>query len=462
MNRGERLALAVLGLSACDVSVQDEGDDTDVVVDGTFTDANGDGISESTVAVSQCSESYVIPGPFGSVLDGSVQPHQAVFGGAQSVLRGGDVVSEVGPTPSQVHLGWPGEDTSTSIAFVWNTDAGTLASQVQIGRGADLDPAALTTTLDGVTYRYGGSTGDEYRVHELKLCGRLLPATVYSYRVGGEGHWSKVYTFTTPGAPDSFTSFRAVFLGDSRGSYEKWGEVVAMAAAESPDLFVFSGDAVELGSNQWEWLSWWDATGDVFAERVIVPAHGNHESLVTNYFAQISMPGAEHWFTLRYGSLALVVLNDTSPNYPTDIAFDQVTFMEEHLDTDALWTAAVHHKTAYTVSTSHDADSEVFAAWPPAFDGLGLDFVLAGHNHLYERSKPLRDNLVVGEGEGTVYVVSGGAGAELYTGIGDAPFKEVAEAVHHYVVVDFDESGAQFTVKSLDGDAVDSFELPAN
>jgi hypothetical protein len=120
--------------------------------------------------VDQCSETYVVPGTLGTVLDEAVEPHQLVFGAPEQI--GGPSSPSVGPDPKHVHLGWPGRDTSTSVSFVWSTDRGTLASLVEWGKEGE-----ERTVTEGVSYTYGGADQHQFRVHELKLCGRLEPGT---------------------------------------------------------------------------------------------------------------------------------------------------------------------------------------------------------------------------------------------------------------------------------------------
>ena len=43
-----------------------------------------------------------------------------------------------------------------------------------------------------------------------------------------------------------------------------------------------------------------------------------------------------------------------------------------------------------------------------------VDMVLNGHAHAYERSYPLTAGQVVGDGQGPVYIVEGGGGADPY------------------------------------------------
>ena len=94
--------------------------------------------------------------------------------------------------------------------------------------------------------------------------------------------------------------------------------------------------------------------------------------------------------------------------------------------------AVVHHRGLYTTS-NHADDNDVLdlrKMLAPLYDANHVDLVVNGHDHAFERSKTLRAGAdprgapaVTAAGQGTVYVVNAGAGAEAY-GVGPAPFIE--------------------------------------
>lgn len=391
-----------------------------------------------------CDPAVKVPlGP--GVVDPSAvpDPHADVLGAA--------------PTPYQVRIGWPSSDPSTSVSILWRTDVDTLASLVEYGVGDE-----LTERVPAASFRYGGAIGvpGPYRMHELRLCDGLEPGTTYSYRVGGDGAWSDVYSFTTPPAPGAFDTFRLAMVGDSRGAYETWGQILAAMDAEDPDLILFSGDIIDLGVLQDEWDAWFEASGDVLARRVLVPAHGNHEFFAPHYFAQFSLPGNEAWFSHRYGDLELVVLNDTVLDR-ADIEVQQVAYLDAVFGgSDAPWRVVMHHRTAYGTSTVHGSAEDLQEAWVPRFEAHDVDLVLAGHNHAYERSVPIRAGAEVAPGEGPVYITAGGAGADLYENFAPDWFGAVAVATEHYLVADFGPTEVTATVRDLAGNTIDSFVLP--
>lgn len=397
-----------------------------------------------TTPVEGCSPEITVPASFGE-LDPTVvaEPHRDVFGPA--------------PEPFQIRYGWPGSDPSQSASFLWRTDLDTLATVVELGTDGALD-----LRVQGASFRFGATATQvgAYRIHEVKICSGLQPGTTYTYRVGSDGHWSPTHTFTTPGAPGTFDTFRVGIAGDSRGTWETWGTVVSLIDSHDPDFILFTGDMIDFGTLQTEWDAWFEATGDILAETALIPAHGNHEFLAAHYFAQFSLPNNEQWYNIRYGDLELAVLNDTVSDRD-DIVVKQAAFLEDVFGaSDAPWKVAAHHQALYSTSGTHGSNLVARAAWAPVFDAHGVQAVFAGHNHVYERSVPIRADAEVPPGKGTVYVVSGGAGAPLYTSFEEAWFSAVANPVEHYVIADFGPTSAELVVRDLAGNVIDTFVIP--
>lgn len=367
---------------------------------------------------------------------GALDPHQEVY-------------DDRGADPFHVHLGWPATDTSRGIAFLWHTGDGTLATQVELTR-----VGGETVVLEGSSYLH------DRRIHEVRVCDSLVPGSVYEYRVGGEGHWSDTFTFTTPEPPGTFDTFRVAMLGDSRGSYEEFGELLAGADAHDPDFILFTGDMVSSGHSQYDWDGWFDAAGDILAETVLVPAHGNAEGLAQNYFAQFVAPNNEEWFSIRYGDLHVVSLNDTvrsMADFDAQAAYLRQTFQEHD---DAGWRIAAHHQPIYTTNNTHPGHPTLLDTWAPEYDRAGVDLVLNGHNHFYERSAPIAGGLQASPGQGTVYIVSGGAGAPLYSSYHDDWFRRAVAATEHYLIVDFSAQEMSGTAYDISGNVLDTWSIP--
>ena len=177
----------------------------------------------------------------------------------------------IDPTPRFVHLGIVG-DPKTSIVAQWRTkDETTRATTIRYAQGANLAASQLTETKTGIEFGYKATGTDVFRVHQAHLCG-LTPGTTYSYQVGavdasGTSHFSPIYTFhTAPDVvahPDAEVVF--AFVGDSRGGYDVWQQLVDQIQQRSPDLVLFSGDAVTIGITQYEWDEFFGRAESLFA-----------------------------------------------------------------------------------------------------------------------------------------------------------------------------------------------------
>ncbi len=374
--------------------------------------------------------------------------------GCEHVVRHPAGIVDVRPShgladdaPRGLHLTFPSEDAGRNVAVSWSTDARTRASVVRLGEA----PEALDRTVRGHSFTWFGLEG---RVqHEVHLCG-LEPGRTYYYRAGGEGAWSEVGSFSTAPPPGSPEGFKMAVVGDTRSlDYAVWGEVVRRVAGQGVDLLLFTGDAVALGTVQAQWDGWFDAPQPALASLPLVPTNGNHDLLAVPYLGQLALPGGEDHFALRYGDALVVSMDDTDPEAGAP-------FLERALGEGlgAKWRILLNHRSFYSAANFHGQTAAVVAAWLPIVDRRGVELVLNGHDHNYERSKPLRGGEVVGPGEGTVYVVSAGGGAPLYES-GVSWWTEISESVGNYAVVEVTPAHLRLTAHRLDGTVIDRFEL---
>lgn len=337
--------------------------------------------------------------------------------GAETPKLSSELAFGTDPTPMQIHLGIMG-DPKTSIVIQWRTvDETTLSSTARWGVGASLPERSLTETTQGIEFGFKATGTQIYRVHQVHLC-NLQPGTTYSYQVGGADHFSPVFSFhTAPDVaanPDSEVVFG--FVGDSRGGYDIWEQLIGQLQMRSPDLLLFSGDAVTIGLTQFEWDDFFTRAQPLFATVPLVAAHGNHELNAVNFFSQLAQPGDQQNFGLDYGYAHVTVANDT-PEDVSDItgAIHDAIAADFTASDSARWKLFMHHQPMWSASTRHGSSTTLQQSWQPLIDQHGIDLVLNGHDHDYEITKPLVGNQVQGSSaNATVYVVAGGAGAELY------------------------------------------------
>jgi hypothetical protein len=86
----------------------------------------------------------------------------------------------------------------------------------------------------------------------------------------------------------------------------------------------------------------------------------------------------------------------------------------------------------------------------PVFARHGVDLVFSGHDHVYERTVPIR---------GVTYVVSGGGGRRLYPA-GNGELTACSVSAHHAVLVRVDGGHLSLeAVEAAGGTVVDRLDL---
>lgn len=399
------------------------------------------------------------------------------------------------PSPDHLHVGWAGPTDST-FAVNWRTDNDTTTSQLLYASSREeLDladgPGGSVERVSGHHILFSGLLdGDvKTRVHEAHVCG-LNASTDYYYKVGGPGAWSDVFDVTTGPAVGSTDDYRFAVLGDSRNDAELYAQVQRAVADHDVAFQLFTGDAVNIGFRQQDWNDWFESVTDAFkteaevARTPLILANGNHENLATNYLAQFTLPqeitegeGAqgEEWFSFDFANARFVVLNDTPVSRAT--SGPQLAWLEATLASvdreQTPWIFVMHHRPPYSCGGAHGSDLDLRATLQPLLDKYEVDIVLNGHDHLYERSKPIR-GLKDGEAivatdvgpndtpvsqSGTLYVVAGGAGAPLYGAQSECNHTYVAESVNNYSIVDIADRTLRLTTYRLDGTVIDQFEF---
>jgi hypothetical protein len=230
-----------------------------------------------------------------------------------------------------------------------------------------------------------------------------------------------------------------------------WGQILDAAEAFAPDFYLFSGDAVDLGSDLTEWDAWLAEGVGHTDRRPVMIAHGNHEFLAQPFFALFALPDNEQWFSFDYGNAHFAFLNDTLADMSA-----QATWLDQDLKaTTKPWKFAHHHQPAYSSCTTHGSSTVVRDAWSSIEEQNGVVVDFSGHNHNYERSVPLLNGQETDLAHGTTYVVSAGAGADLYGNNLAQTFTATATVDNNWVLVEINGASMVLTAYDLSGNVID-------
>lgn len=122
-------------------------------------------------------------------------------------------------------------------------------------------------------------------------------------------------------------------------------------------------------------------------------AIGNHDdmssSLLNQYMNHFNL--SRQYYSFNYQNAHFVVLSteqtsNRSPQY--DFVKRDLANASQNSDID--WIIVYMHKPLYTSPSNHAGESAMRDRYHPLFDQYGVDIVLYGHNHAYERSYPLK------------------------------------------------------------------------
>jgi len=366
--------------------------------------------------------------------------------------------------PTQIHLTWNENSTAHTIVVTWETATNTSGDNVKYdtqSRGGNPDNYTYSAVGSHHTYNGAGNYAGGW-IHDVELTG-LSPNTVYYFICGGDnGGWSEERSFRT--ADNIRTSFfRFVAGGDSRSensSFPGPRDSVSRAMAKfNPSFVLFVGDFVRYADNDREWDNWFAAAQMYWVDNdnltiPIIPCIGNHElngyesggGNGISYFGQFSLPGNERWYSLDWGpNLHTIVLDEYTTITGTD---DQTNWLKQDLAAHAnyMWKIALFHEPVYRGGGIQNYDVSNY--WAPLFDQYHVDLVFSGHTHIYERTYPIRGNEVQSSPEnGTVYVVSGGWGAPLYSASSGKYTAYGPYLNYNFVTIDILDNGTRQTLR---------------
>lgn len=326
-------------------------------------------------------------------------------------IQGNAVIDWINPTTIEVvdndiikgvRTTWQ-NSPKTTRSIAWHTTTPTVQSQVQYGLTDSYGKTATgaSNVIDPLTV-----------VHEAELI-NLQPGATYHYRVGSSaGVWSQDFTFTTePQEDEPFVFFAGA---DPNAEFRRMGHVLSAAKSHDPDFFIIAGDTVGCGRPDL-WKAWFDVIEDVLTRSSLtyMPSTGNHELAddpgYANYQAFNILPngsGTEVWYSFDYSNVHFVSLD----NVGWGSTAEQLEWLERDLSaTDKDWKIVMFHAPPFSSGTAHGSNSNARENIVPILDRYHADLVISGHNHVYERSKPINYTLssdapVGSYQEGTCYL----------------------------------------------------------
>lgn len=366
--------------------------------------------------------------------------------------------------------------STTAVSVRWRTNSAT-DSLVRYGTSA----GALNQSVARTT-----ATTE----HEIRLTG-LTPDTTYYYSVGNS---AKVLAsgndYLVRTAPTGAKPTRVWVLGDSgtngsgqravRDAYYRY------TGSRHTDLWMMLGDnAYESGTDSEYQTKLFNIYPTMLRKSVLWSCYGNHDAASSSsssqtgpYYAQHTFPkqgeaggvasGTEAYYSYDYGNIHFICLDSCESSRSTTGAMAK-WLRNDLANTTKDWVVAFWHHPPYSRG-SHNSDSEstlreMRERFVPILESYGVDLVLCGHSHAYERSKfidghhgkstTFNDSMVVQPGSGrdggaytkaglgpipnsgAVFAVAGASG-KLGGGTLNHPAMVISLNVYGSMVLDFD------------------------
>lgn len=332
----------------------------------------------------------------------AVEVHQE-NGGSSDISFDFSMVGQSNLTASVVRGPYLQKATNNSIIVRWRTDVAT-DGRVNFG------PASILLNQHSLSPAFTTE-------HEVLVTG-LQPATTYYYSIGTNNqelvNGNNLYFETLPieGTEDAY-SF--LVLGDCGTGYTEQLNVKSAVTAQYGSHY---NGVILLGDNAYQ--SGFDSEyqsnffngkyNEIFENTVIWPTPGNHDynnhipfSPDPAYFDIFNCPtngeagglpsGTEKYYSYNHGNIHFISLD--SYDEPRSSTAAMATWLTNDLAQNQLpWVIAYWHHPPYTKG-SHDSDNDNFLDGElveireeiiPILEQYGVDLIMNGHSHSYERS----------------------------------------------------------------------------
>jgi hypothetical protein len=272
----------------------------------------------------------------------------------------------------------------------------------------------------------------------------LSPASQYCYQVRDQDQavLAAGWLRTAP-APGTGARVQVVALGDSGAGGSDQRALLAQLGTVPFDLMVHTGDIAYDNGTLGDFESkFFGVYAPLLTHTPVFPSSGNHDYETDDAapFRQVyllpengGLEGLERWYSFDWGDVHFVAL-DTER-----MGAAQAAWLEADLTANQLpWTIVYGHRPPFS-SGEHGGDPNFRRIFNPILEAHGVQLVLTGHDHHYERFHPVA---------GITHVVTGGGGRGT-RGVNPGPMTAFGEAVIHLVVVTVEND--TLTLHAIDG-----------
>ncbi len=292
----------------------------------------------------------------------------------------------------------------------------------------------------------------------------LKPDTRYRYGVHLAERPEPVFTSTFrtfPPVGHLPVAFAAT--GDSRTHPDIFHDICEGIRGLDVPLVVHTGDFVTTGRVVRLWDGQFFEPGrQMLASVALYPAVGNHEmggagpdpyTVLNRFFV---LPDGRSWYGFDYGGVHFTILDSCQRE---SLKKEQYAWAEKDLlASKAAWKVAVFHAPWFCAG-NHQSDAEMRRIYGPLFARAGVDLILVGHDHNYQRTRPIVHVFEPKSAKPYWQIVTGGGGAPLYNKPRPEVFVDKFENVNHYMKITAEKDRLVAIAYHMDGSELDRLEI---
>ncbi|MFA5937601.1 MAG: metallophosphoesterase [Candidatus Paceibacterota bacterium] len=229
-------------------------------------------------------------------------------------------------------------------------------------------------------------------------------------------------------------SFEFLALGDSGSGLGEHYDIGRQLARFNPDFVIHTGDITDFGTDETADKQYFRPFAGIMRKAPFFIALGNHEYapvktppektrgfLAANYLPFHQMPpgpGTPHYYSFATANALFICLDTnaadgvkSAPGIEPGSA--QRQWLEDTLSRSAAtWKFVFLHEPLYS-SGAHGSSKLLIKSLAPLFEKYQVDVVFQGHDHGYERTRPLKNGIAAPE-DGVIYITLAGGGSPLY------------------------------------------------
>ncbi len=318
----------------------------------------------------------------------------------------------------QIHLQMT--DDPTEMTVLWATGTRNMNSIVEYNGSMGLKVS------DAESYCYGNHN---MAFHMATMTGLPIGEGI-EYRVGTQNsEMTEWYNFTT--INPSATHFEWISIADHGDSSEGMDVSEAIIADTDAQMVTISGDISYADGEQTAWDNWFNFQQESMTSIPWVTAVGNHENEPGYEFAPYEhrfdsdqqIESETFWYSRNVPGVHMVFMSTEHDYAPGSTQYSWLEQDLSSVDREVTPFVIVYgHKPMYSSNSYHGSEVELRDSLEEMYVAQGVDLVIAGHDHFYERTWPVSSETIMdtgndnrfSRGQGPIHLVIGIGGRSAY------------------------------------------------